>query len=124
MENKRKTTNEAKTVLIISTGFSIIYLVTEWKWALITSVVIGLLGIFSNYLCQKIDFLWMKFAWLLGLIIPNILLGIIFYFFLFPISLLSKLFENKDPLHLKNTDKSVFINVERDFEKSSFEKAW
>ncbi len=123
MDNKKKN-NATKTVLVISTGFVIVYFATQWQWALIVSAVIGLLGIFSNYLCQKIDFLWLKFAWLLGLIIPNILLGIVFYFFLFPVSLLSKLFENKDPLHLKNTDKSVFINVERDFEKSSFEKAW
>jgi hypothetical protein len=123
MINNRKT-NPTKTVLIISTGFSIIYLAVLWKWALILSIVIGLTGICSSYLCKKIDFLWMKLAWLLGLIVPNILLGIIFYFFLFPISLLSKLFGNKDPLHLKNKTKSVFVNVKKDFEKSSFEKAW
>jgi amino acid permease len=123
MKNTVKT-NTVKTVLIISVGFVLVYLATKWKWALTASAIIGLLGICSSYLCKKIDFLWSKLAWVLGLIIPNVLLGIIFYLILFPISLLSKLFESKDPLHLKNTDKSIFIIVEKNYEKESFEKTW
>jgi len=66
----------------------------------------------------------MKLAWVLSLIIPNILLSSIFFLFLFPIALLSRLFGKKDPLMLKNPEKSVFRNQEKKFDKSSFENPW
>ena len=113
-----------KAILTITVGFLIVYLISHWKWALSVSLIIGLIGVFSNYLSIKIEYLWMKLASLLSLIIPKILLSIVFYVFLFPIALLSKLFNNKDPLILKNKTDSTFINVNKEFEKDSFEKLW
>jgi hypothetical protein len=121
---KNTKTNPIKTILTISVGFMLVYLVTKWNWALSVSLIIGVIGICSNYLSQKIDFVWMKLTWLLSLIIPNILLGTIFYFFLFPISILSRLLGKQDPLHLKNKGNSVFITINKDFDKASFEKSW
>ena len=77
-----------------------------------------------NSLAEKIDFLWMKLAWVLSLIIPNILLSAIFYLFLFPIALLSRIFGNNDPLHLKNKGDSNYVDNEKEFDKASFEKPW
>lgn len=122
MENTKS--HPAKTVLTISTGFILIYLLTDWNWAIYVSFVIGLAGTFSGYLSAKIDFLWMKLAYLLGLIVPNILLGVVFYLFLFPISVLSRLLGKKDPLNLKNRNKSMFINSEKRFNKRSLENPW
>lgn len=113
-----------KAILTITVGFLIVFLISHWKWALSVSLIIGLIGVFSNYLSIKIEYLWMKLASLLSLIIPKILLSIVFYVFLFPIALLSKLFNNKDPLILKNKTDSTFINVNKEFEKDSFEKLW
>lgn len=117
-------TNPVKTVLIISVGFTVIYFVTKAKWAISVSLIIGLAGVTSDYISQKIDFLWMKLSWLLSKIVPNILLSAIFYFFLFPISILSRLLGKKDPLHLKDTGESVFVTAEKKFDKASFEKSW
>ena len=114
----------AKTVLTITVGLTLIYLITGWKWAIPVAFIIGLAGIVSDYLAGKIDFAWMKLAWFLGLIIPNIILAIIFFLFLFPISLLSKIFGNKDPLQLKNNKESNFVTCEKDFQKAHFEKPW
>ena len=108
--------NPVKTVLTISLGFIVIYLITKWKYALSISLLIGIMGIFSDYLSKKIDFLWMKLASLLSLIIPNILLGTIFYLFLFPIAILSKIFGKKDPLLLKNKPETFFIHTGKTFE--------
>lgn len=121
---KKLSTDPIKTVLTISTGFVLIYLITGWNWAIFVSMVVGLSGIFSTFLSRKIDFIWMKLAWILGLIIPNLLLGIIFYLFLFPISVLSRLFGRKDPLYLKNRPNSMFITCDKDFTKESFENPW
>ena len=75
-------------------------------------------------LSKMIDFVWMKLTFVLSLIVPNILLSIIFYLFLFPVSLFSKLFSNKDPLKLKNPNQSVFKTVNKEFDPNTFENPW
>ena len=121
---KLKKTEPIKTVLVISMGLLLIFLFTQWQWTLFTSLAIGLIGIFSPYLSKKVDFLWMKLTYVLSLIVPNILLGAVFYLLLFPISLFSKLFRKKDPLLLTNRLKSTYTVPERSFDKESFEKPW
>jgi len=121
---KKNTSNPIQTVLIITVGFIFVFLVTKWKWALSVSFIIGLVGIFSTFLSKQIDYVWMKLTWFLSLIVPNILLGIIFYIFLFPVSLLSKLFGNRDPLKLKNKTNSLYRENLKEFDKASFEKPW
>lgn len=117
-------TNPAKTVLTISVGFIVVYLITKWNWAILAALIIALIGFFSIRLSKVIDFLWMKFTWLLSLIVLNVLLSAVFFLFLFPIAVLSRLFGNGDPLNLKNKAESVFIDSNKKFDKSSFEKPW
>jgi hypothetical protein len=121
---KTMETKPLKTVLTISVGFIVLYYITNWPWTLPAALLVGLAGIFSTYLSAKIDYIWMKLTWFLSLIIPNILLGIIFFFLLFPIALLSRLFDKKDPLNLKDKSGSNFKNVNKEFNKISFEKLW
>ena len=121
---KKIKSDPTKTVLTISMGFLAIYFITKIEWTLITSFTIGFVGLISNYLSKKIEFLWFKLAWVLGLIIPNILLTTIFYLFLFPISLLSKIFNNSDTLKLKNNSETTFTTCNKEFDKKSFENPW
>lgn len=111
------------TMLVISMGFLILYLLFSWQWAVIVSLAVGLTGIISIALSKKIEWAWMKLARFLSYVIPSILLGIIFYLILFPLSLLSKLF-TKDSLMLSNKYNTYFVNVEKTFNKSSMEKLW
>ena len=116
--------NPARTVLTISMGFLIMYLFAKWNWALKVSVIIGLIGVFSTYLSQKIEWLWMGLGGLLGLVVPKIILTILFYLFLFPIASLSKLFTKTDTLMLKNERDSTFTDRKKEFDKTDFEKIW
>jgi len=118
-----KTDTSKSTILIISMGFLILYLIFAWQWAIIVSLTVGVIGILSSYLSRKIEWVWMKFAQLLEYIIPNILLSIVFFLILFPISLFSKLF-HKDPLMLSKKYKSYFIDINHEMDKNSFEKIW
>jgi hypothetical protein len=113
-----------KTILTISTSLIILFLLVGWKWLLYTSLVNGLVGIFSPYISRRIDWLWMKLAWTLSLVIPKIILTIIFYLFLFPIATLAKIFRKSDPLMLKNTSISTFKVKDKSFDKASFQKLW
>ena len=121
---KKIKSDPTKTVLTISMGFLAIYFIAKIEWTLITSFTIGFVGLISNFLSKKIEFLWFKLAWVLGLIIPNILLTTIFYLFLYPISLLSKIFNNSDTLKLKNNSETTFTTCNKEFDKKSFENPW
>ncbi len=118
-----KTDTSKSTILIISMGFLVLFLVFTWQWAVIVSLIVGVVGIISSFLSKKIEWVWMKIAQLLGYIVPNILLSIVFFLFLYPISLLSKLF-SKDPLMLSNKYKTYFIDINKEMDKKSFEKIW
>jgi hypothetical protein len=118
-----KTEKTKSTMLIISMGFLFLYFIFSWQWAVIVSFVVGVIGITFPFLSRKIEWAWMKLANLLSYIIPNILLTIAFFFFLFPLSLLSRLFR-KDPLMLSKKHKTYFIDINKEIPKENFEKIW
>jgi len=118
-----KKDSSRSTILIISMGFLFLYFVFEWQWAIIVSFVVGVVGIISPFLSQKLEWIWMKLAHLLGYIIPNILLTIVFFLFLCPIAFLSRFF-NKDPLMLSKKYKTYFLDTHKGIDKKSLEKTW
>lgn len=121
IENKLKAKS---TVLVIVLGFIIIYAYSKNYNFLRISIIIGLLGVISDSASLIIDKIWFKISYVLGLIVPNILLGFIFYIILFPIALLSRLFKKDDPLMLLNNKESMFKNKIQKFKNISFEKPW
>lgn len=118
-----KTDTSKSTILVISMGFLVLYLVFAGKWAIYVSVIIGIAGILSPFLAKKIEWIWMRLSKLLGYIVPNILLTMLYFLFLFPISILSRLVR-KDPLMLSKNYKTYFVDIDRKINKSSFEKTW
>ena len=81
-------------------------------------------GVFSAYLSKIIDLLWMKLSHILSLIVPKIILSVFYYLFLFPIALLSRIFKKKDPLKLKNNNKSTYNDVGKVFSKKDLINPW
>lgn len=120
---KTTKTDPKSTMLVITVGFLILYLIFSWQWALYISLLIGIAGVFSMALSRWVEKGWMTLARILSYIVPTIILTVIFYFILFPVSLLSKLF-TKDPLMRNNSYKSMFVDVNRKYDKGSFEKTW
>jgi hypothetical protein len=116
--------NPTKTVLTIVVGFLFIYLITHQKWSLTIAFFIGLIGIASDLLAKQIEWVWMKLALVLSYIVPNIVLTLIFYLFLYPIAVLNKIFGKKDPMNLKNTKSTLFKTNPKVFDKAYFEKHW
>ncbi len=104
-------------------GFLVVHLVYSWQWAVIVSLVVGIVGVVSPFLSRKIEWAWMKLAKVLGYIVPNILLSVVFFFVLFPISLLSKIF-TKDPLMLSKNKETYFVDINKEMDKKNIEKTW
>ena len=121
IENKLKAKS---TILVLVVGFIIIYAYSKNYNFLRISIIIGLVGVISDSVSLIIDKIWFKISYILGLIVPNILLGLIFYIILFPIALLSRIFGNKDALNLKNNTNTLFINKNSIFKSKSFEQPW
>ena len=111
-------------MLTISMGFLVVYLITQLSWALVTSLCIGIIGMLSTFISKQIEKVWFKLAWVLGLIVPNILLATIFYGILFPIALLSRLFRRTDSMKIKNKMDSSYTISNKDFDQKSFENPW
>ncbi|MBI2258347.1 MAG: hypothetical protein HYU67_05555 [Flavobacteriia bacterium] len=116
--------NPYKSLLAIVVGFSILYAFFKFNFFLNIALIVGLIGVLSNYLTIKIDFVWKKISWILSLIVPNIVLSFIFFLILFPVATFSKIFGEKDPLKLKKKYDSTFKNVNKIFTKDSFENTW
>lgn len=84
----------------------------------------GLAAVFSDKLSRRIEQAWMKLAWALGEVIPKITLTPVFYLLLFPLALISRVFGPKDPMHIKSSGDSLFKDVDKSFDKKSFENPW
>jgi hypothetical protein len=120
--NKIKS-HPSNTILVINTGLILLYFFLKLDFILSVILILSLIGVFSNYLSLKIEYLWFNLAYMLSLVIPNIILTFIFYFFLFPIALLSKI-KLKDPLNLRNHSNTMFKEVNKSFNKESFKNTW
>lgn len=121
---KKNNPNTALTVLTIVTGLLVVNYFIQNEVVTWVAVAIGLLSVLSSWIRNSIHFLWMKLADILGLIIPKILLGLIFFLFVTPLGFFSRLFSPKEQLLLKNDRESTFFEVKKTFDKSFFEKPW
>ena len=73
------------------------------------SLIFLILGLFNSNLLKPLNFLWMKFGLMLGKIIAPIVMMIVFFIFLTPLSFILKLFD-KDLLKIKFTkNKSYWV---------------
>ena len=116
--------NPPKTILTITIGFLFIYLLSDAQWSLVLSLSIGSIGILSPFLSKKIEFIWFKLAWLLGLFVPKIILSVVFYLMLTPMAFLRTLISKSEPLSLKNNKSTLFQIREKSYTAKSFENPW
>ena len=115
-----------EAILAICVGLLVFFWIFGNHYFLIASTVIGVAGLLSSFLAEKIAWFWYKLAAVLGKINGFILLTILFYLILTPIALLSKLFK-KDELQLKkknNSNASYFVERNHSYSKKDLENPW
>lgn len=122
MQSKEKSIS---AILAMVFGFLVLYLIFDFRWLLILSVVIGGIGLFSTTLTNWLVKGWMALAEFLGKINGAILLSLIFFVFLTPIALLMRLVKGVDELRLKRvkTD-SVFEVRNHTYEPKDLKNIW
>ena len=78
-------------------------------WSLIVGIIFLCLGLLNSKILTPLNVIWFKFGIILGKIVSPIVMGIIFFFIVTPISIIMKIF-GKDLLSLKyNKQKSYWI---------------
>jgi hypothetical protein len=110
-------------ILGICTGLMGVYFVSSLRWTLLAAFIIGLIGLFFPFGSRAIEWIWIRLAGFLGAITSRVLLFIVYVIFLFPVSLLFRIF-TKDPLMLSRRYNSFFLKKETGIDKKSFEKMW
>jgi hypothetical protein len=112
-----------EAILVISTGFLLFFLFYEKMWMLYVAFGVGVAGIFIKPLASLIARGWYKLGDLLGFVVSNVVLVLLFYIFLVPISLLYRLF-NKDTLQLRRTNKSIWTNRDHEYSADDLKNIW
>ena len=91
-----------------------------YYWSLFVSFIFLVLGLMNSKILSPLNLLWFKFGILLGKIISPVVMGIIFFLVVTPISIILKIF-GKDVLNLKfNNNKTYWIV--KDGPKSNMKK--
>ena len=91
-----------------------------YYWSLFVSFIFLVLGLMNSKILSPLNVLWFKFGILLGKIVSPVVMGIIFFLVVTPISIILKIF-GKDVLNLKfNNNKTYWIV--KDGPKSNMKK--
>ena len=78
-------------------------------WSLIVAIIFLVLGILNSKILTPLNKVWFKFGLLLGSIVSPVVMSIIFFFVVTPISFVMKIL-GKDILNLKrNNDNTYWI---------------
>lgn len=112
------------TILVFVVVLCILFLVYRNDNFLYAALGVGAIGLFVPWLSKKIHWLWMKFAELLGSVMNKVILSVVFYVFLFPVAMLSRLFRGST-LKAKNVKAASYF-TERNFtyDAKSLEQLW
>jgi hypothetical protein len=112
-----------ESIVVISTGFLILYLFFKLEWQLYVSLAVGVVSVISPVGHGFILWVWDKIAHILGWINTRILLSSIFFLFLLPIALLTRMVI-KNLLQLSKPTESTFTNRNHTFTNNDLKNMW
>jgi len=76
-------------------------------WSILLSLIFFILGLLNSKILSPLNRIWFKFGIILGGIVSPIIMGLVFFFVVTPISLILRLFK-KDTLNLKKNDSMTY----------------
>ena len=119
---------ELETILTLCVALVVIFFVTKQQhnYLLKIGVVLGLIGMFSTFLTAKISWAWLKVGELMGAVLSKVILSAVFFLFLFPIAMLSRMFNGgKNSLQLKKgNESSYYFTRNHKYEASDLKNVW
>lgn len=123
--------SNTKVILVMVVGFLLIatylHFRTEYATAAKVLFIIALsVGVcsFIPPLERLIVWIWGKIAMVLGWINTKIILSAVFFIFLTPFGLLSRVFSKNSSLKLKNDSNTTFVERNHTYTKKDLENIW
>ena len=114
MEDKKIKIGSNKSFGIV---FSIVFLIIALYpllndhsvriWLIILSLIFFILGLLNSNILSPLNRIWFKFGIILGGIVSPIVMGLVFFFVVTPISIILRLLK-KDTLNLKKNDSMTY----------------
>lgn len=114
---------ELKSLLVIVVGLLVFYLIFNNAYFIYASVAIGGLSLLIPTVGKGINWVWFKIAEVLGWINSRILLSLLYYIFLTPISLLYRIFK-KNSLDIKAPSKSIYEERNHIYSSKDLDNPW
>lgn len=112
-----------ETIIVLALAALIIFLVMDVNWLLYVSIALLVLSIISKKATILIGKVWLSFSYYLGVFMNSIIMFIIFFLFLVPISFFQRLF-GKNQILKKETNNSHFVIRNHWYTKKDIEKPW
>ncbi|WP_420573597.1 hypothetical protein [Kordia sp.] len=117
--------DNSKVILVMVAGFLVLsYIFNEKAGVELRYVATGI-GVASFFppLERLIVWIWEKIALILGWINTKIILSVVFFIFLTPFGILSRLF-SKSNLKLKHDSNTTFVERNHTYTKKDLENIW
>lgn len=122
--------SNTKVILVMVVGFLLIATYLNWKTEytdaarILFYVALGIgVASFSPPLERLVVWIWGKIAMVLGWINTKIILSVVFFIFLTPFGILSRIF-SKNALQLKQSSKTTFVERNHTYTKKDLENIW
>ena len=113
-----------ETIFVLCVFLLVAYWFTHYNFLIVVCFFLTVTGLFSDFLSQKIHWLWMKLADVIGLVNTKIILSVLFFLVLTPLALLNKL-RNKDSLRIKaQKRRSMFDTRDHLYTSKDLESPW
>ena len=119
-----KKQNNKEIILTIVVGLLVFFYFLKLQWLFNAALILGILGVFFDFVAEKVAWVWLKIAEILGRINSTILLSLIFFVFLTPLALLMKVFKKSDSLKLKKVSGSAYDERNHRYTAKDLENTW
>ncbi|MDF2189774.1 hypothetical protein [Paraflavitalea sp. CAU 1676] len=113
-----------ETILVLVLACIVCHLIFKQRYWLIVGLCLGLVGVLAPWAAEMIHWAWNKLALALGFVSGRLILIMVFYVFLFPISLLSRLFRKNEAVRLKKNAGTYYTERNIVYTKESMEHPW
>ena len=112
-----------KTLAVLCAGLLVVGILLKARWLLAFSLVLLVTGVLVPPAGRGIARAWLKLSEALGFVTSKILLTLVYYLLLFPLALLSGIF-NADRLSLRRGGPALFQARNHPYEKKDLENPW
>lgn len=114
---------ELKSLLVIVIGLLVFYLIFDSVYFVYASLTIGGTSLIIPKVGQGVIWVWFKIAQVLGWINSRILLSLVYFIFLTPISFLYRL-TKKNGLNLKSPKNSIYEERNYTYQAEDLDNPW